>query len=87
MSYTVRIARQAEAYLRKLDEPMKRRIVERLKQIAENPYGAHSKVLTNAGGRRSSRVGAYRIVFGVQRDQSVVDVYVIAPRGRAYRDS
>ena len=85
MSYEVRVARQAEAYFRRLDARTKERIVARLKQIAADPYGPHSKVLTNAGRQRASRVGDCRIIFSIDSEHSSVDVSVIGPRGRAYR--
>ncbi|MDE3096973.1 MAG: type II toxin-antitoxin system RelE/ParE family toxin [Chloroflexota bacterium] len=86
MSYEVRIAKQAEAYFLRLDPRTRQRVLDRLRQIAQDPYGSHSKVLVNAGGRRASRVGDYRIVFAIDAPREIVRVSVIAPRGRAYRD-
>lgn len=85
MSYEVRIARQAEAYLRRLDRPTQQRILRRLQQIAEDPYGLHTKPLVNAAGRRAARVGDWRIVFSVDDAARVVNVSTIAPCGEAYR--
>ena len=50
MSYEVRIANQAEAYFLRLDPRTRQRVLDRLRQIAQDPYGSHSKVLVNAGG-------------------------------------
>lgn len=86
MSYEVRIAKQAEAYFLRLDQRTRQRILDRLRQIAEDPYGPHSKTLANAGGRRASRVGDHRIVFAVDVGNAIVNVSVLAPRGRAYRN-
>jgi mRNA-degrading endonuclease RelE of RelBE toxin-antitoxin system len=61
-------------------------MLERLEQIAEQPYGAHTKRLANAEGRRAARVGAYRIIFSVNEEQRTVDVASIGPRGQVYRD-
>lgn len=86
MTYKLRTARRADAYLRRLDPATERRIAERLEQIAADPYGMHSHVLTNVGGKRSSRVGEYRIVFSINDAEKVVDVDAIGPRGRVYRN-
>jgi len=86
VSYEVRIAKQARAYYLRLDVRTRGRVLDRLRQISEDPYGSHSKLLANAGGRRTSRVGDYRIVFAIDNEQTVVNVSIIAPRGRAYRD-
>ena len=86
MTYEVRIARQAEAYVRRLDERTRQRILSRLRQVAVDPYGPYTKPLTNAAGRRSARVGAWRIVFAVDDTDRMVNVSMIAPREEAYRN-
>jgi mRNA interferase RelE/StbE len=86
LSYEVRIARQAESYLRRLDRRTRDRILDRLDQIAGNPHGPHSKPLTNAAGRRSARVGGWRIIFSVDDEARIINVSVIGPRGDVYRE-
>ena len=61
------------------------RVVGRLDQVAEDPFGPHTKPLEGPGARRAARVGALRIVFTVVRDQRVVDVSDIGPREQLYR--
>ena len=61
------------------------RVVGRLDQVAEDPFGPHTKPLAGPGGRRSARVDALRIVFTVDRDQHLVDVSYLGPRGQIYR--
>ena len=86
MSYDVRISRQAERYVRRLDRRAQERSVRRLAQLAENPRGPYTKPLTNAAGRWASRVGDWRIIFAIDDEARVVDVSVIGPRGEGYRD-
>jgi mRNA interferase RelE/StbE len=86
MTFDLRLAKQAATYVERLDGATQRRIISRLEQLAVDPFGAYSKPLTNATGRRSSRVGDYRIIYSVDVDQRTVDVSAVAPRGRAYRD-
>lgn len=86
MSYEVRIARHAEAYLRRLDRPTQQRMLRRLEQVAANPYGSYTKPLAGPEGRRAARVGGWRIVFSVDDQARVVGVSAIGPRGQVYRD-
>ena len=86
MRYQLRIARQAERYLRRLDQRAQERILRRLTQLAENPRGPFTKPLTNAAGRWASRVGGWRILFAIDDEARVVDVSVIGPRGEVYRE-
>lgn len=85
MTFDVRISRSAERYLARLPRDAQRRIVERLATVAEDPLGHHTKVLAGPGGRRSSRVGGWRIIFTVAHDRQLVEVSDIGPRGQVYR--
>lgn len=57
-----------------------------LRALAEAPFGHGTKPLTNAGGFRAARVGAWRIVYRVDEEAKVVRVETIGPRGQVYRD-
>ncbi len=86
MAYEVRLSRQAEAALRRLDPNLHDRILRRLRDLADDPYGPSTKRLTNAGGLRSARVGDRRIIYDVDEANQVVNVSAIGPRGSIYRD-
>ncbi len=60
--------------------------MRRLEQVPTDPFGPFTKPLTGAGGRRSARVGDWRIVFSVDTGAEIVSVSAIGPRGRVYRD-
>ena len=85
MKFRLWVDPDARAYARRLDVPTQERIRERLRELAADPLG-NSKPLHNAGGRRSSRVGDYRIIFTIDQGRGRLNVLAIAPRGRAYRD-
>ncbi len=85
MSYEVRVARQAEGYFNRLDRQVHARMLRRLNQIAQDPYGPYTKSLVNAASLRSARVGDWRIIFAVDNDKQIVDVSAIGPRGGIYR--
>jgi mRNA interferase RelE/StbE len=85
VSYTVELSRDAARYLRSLGHPDQERIARRIEQIAADPYGPHTKPLTDLAGRRAARVGDYRIVFTVDDEARVVAISDIGPRGQVYR--
>lgn len=83
MNFTVVLSKDAAKKFSKLDSKIKRRIWERLQQLAEDPYNSRlGKPLVNALGRWSSRVGAtWRIIYRIDLDQRRVMVDAIQPRG------
>ena len=83
--YEVVLSRQAARYLERVDRTAQQRIVDRLEQLAEDPWGPFTKPLTNADGLRSSRVGTWRIVYRIEEPTREVVVSDIAPRGEVYR--
>ena len=85
MTYRVRIAGPAQRYVLRLPSAAQRRILGRIGQIAQDPFGPHAKRLTNAEGLRSARVGGWRIIFSVDDAQQVLDVVDVGPRGQIYR--
>ena len=87
MKFSVVHARDAAKKLSKLDTKTRKRILERLRQLEDDPYDSRiGKPLVNALGRWSSRIGAtWRIVYRVERDEKQVIVDAIQPRGEVYR--
>lgn len=84
VAFEVRLSRDAADYLRRVAAPTRERLLRRLRELADDPF-ARSKPLTNAEGRRSSRVGALRIILTVDTDGQIVAVSHIGPRGQVYR--
>jgi len=62
-------------------------MLQRLEQIAADPYGPYTKPLTNAANLRAARVGGWRIVFSVDEEAHAVNVSAIGPRGEIYRST
>lgn len=81
----IQVAHQAADYIRGLDFAIQRRILGRLARIAGDPYGAHTKLLTNGRGRRCGREGGSRIVFRADDAERILQVDDIGPRGQVYR--
>ena len=85
MSFQVRIAGPAQRYLARLPRQAQDRILARIDQIADDPYGPYTKPLRGVGGLRAARVGGWRIVFDVVQAARQVDIADIGPRGQVYR--
>jgi mRNA-degrading endonuclease RelE of RelBE toxin-antitoxin system len=85
VSYGLRIADQARAYLRRLDRDLRRRMGQRIDQIQADPYGPHTKPLAGPGRLRAARVGDYRLVFAVDEAKREVHITEVGPRGDIYR--
>ncbi len=79
------MAHQVSAYIYRLDRSVQKRIADRLRQLAENPYGHYTKPLTGVDHQRSSRVGGWRIIYTVDEALKTVNVSLIASRGEVYR--
>ncbi len=86
MSYSVRLSDPAAKTLARTDKATQRRILARLHELSENPYDPRiSKPFVGMDGMRSSRIGAWRILYTVLLAEKVVYVVAIRPRGKAYR--
>ena len=85
MTYDLHIARNANNYLERLDAKTQQRFANLFEQLSESPL-EHSKPLRGLGGRRSSRVGGWRVIFEVDSATQVIVVSDIGPRGQIYRE-
>jgi mRNA interferase RelE/StbE len=70
-------------YLKSLDKPTQKRIAEKLKEVADDPYNPRLSYPLTSSDKRSTRVGKYRILF--QIDPAILLVSDIGPRGQVYR--
>ncbi len=69
--------------LRRLDPPVKRRIVEALDRFIVDPHAANIVKLSGSSEWRL-RVGEWRVRFEFDDDAMLVVVTRVLPRGRAY---
>lgn len=90
MSWKIEIKPSAEKTYRRLDRPTRKRIREALLELEEsrNPLlGENVRALTGKlRGDYRLRVGEWRVLFTPDKQQKVIYVYAILPRGRAYGD-
>ena len=84
-SYQVRIRRSAEKDLRKLTPTTTRRVWAKIRSLRREPLPSASERLAGSTNEYRLRVGAYRILYEVDREGESVDVFRIAHRREAYR--
>ena len=84
MTYSVRIKRSAARDLKRLDRPIRARIVEAIDGLAENPFKG-TALKGEMKGLRRIRVGEHRIVFEIQDEALVVLVVRVRHRRDVYR--
>jgi mRNA interferase RelE/StbE len=84
--YEVIYSRSASQSLRTLQPAKRQQIIEKVNQIAADPYGKHNNV-TKLQGREGYRlrVGDWRILYTIENDQLVLRVVDVLPRGSAYK--
>lgn len=84
MPYSLKIKKSALKELQRLAKPDRKRVVDAIDKLAENPH--IGKLLKGEwAGLRRLRVGGYRIVYEINEGEVLVLVLRIAHRKNAYR--
>jgi mRNA interferase RelE/StbE len=83
--WRLEITPPARRDLRRLDPPVRRRVLDALDRFVADPRAGD---LVKLRGREESRlrVGDWRVLLRLDDEQLVVVVLHVRPRGRAYRD-
>jgi mRNA interferase RelE/StbE len=84
LALNVKLTSSAAKYLGKLDKTTRRRITDRLNELADKPFDLRISYPLQGTTKRSSRVGGYRILFEVGESDLVIAA--VGPRGQVYRD-
>ena len=84
-SYQIEIKSSASRELEKLPQQIIPRIVEAIKELAENPYSQGVKKLTGFDRTYRIRVGDYRILYNIYQDKLIIEIIRIRHRKDAYR--
>jgi mRNA interferase RelE/StbE len=84
--YKIAYTTQAAKSLLKMPRNSANLIREKLAQIANDPFASipNAKKLQGRPGYRL-RVGDWRVIYEINKDQVVIIVVKIAPRGEVYR--
>lgn len=84
--FKIRILDEATQELAKLDQITSRRIVQRIKWLADNLEVTRLEMLTgDLAGFYILRVGDYRVVYEVLWDEQSILIHAIAHRSKIYR--
>ena len=84
MSYSIEFTNDAKRALKRLDKPVRLRVIEAIQALADTPRPPGVKALTNSSFLRI-RVGDWRIVYEVHDGRLVILVITIGHRGSVYR--
>jgi mRNA interferase RelE/StbE len=84
MKFTTKFDPRAQAELRAIELRTARRILAKLTELENDPYGyATTEIVTRPGVRRL-RVGSYRIFYQVKDGELLILVVAVKNRSEAY---
>lgn len=84
--YHIRILDAASNRLARLDKPTARRVVERVRWLAENLDDIRPEALTgDLAGLYKLRVGDYRVIYEIIVDEQTIVIHEIGHRREIYR--
>ncbi len=87
MMYSVRILKPAAHELGRLDRSIGRRVVERIRWLAENLDSIKPEALTGSlSGFYKLRVGDYRVIYEIIHEEQAIVVHQIGHRREVYRE-
>lgn len=84
MAYRISFKPAAERQLRRLPRQVQVRLIERIDELAGNPYPSGVKKLKAKVDLFRIRVGDYRIIYTVQGDKFVVLIVRVGDRRDIY---
>ncbi|OGO73646.1 MAG: addiction module antitoxin [Chloroflexi bacterium RIFOXYC12_FULL_59_14] len=85
--YRLQVLERAEQDLASLDKEVARRIVKKLKWLAENIESVRREPLTGSlSDFLKYRIGDYRAIYQVLEDERILVIYEIGHRREVYKD-
>lgn len=86
MSFRVKFSHHAAKEIKRLDRTTVKRLRARIEELAADPFShRHSRQMETLPTNRYSRVGDWRIIYGVDEAASELYIVAIRPRSAAYR--
>ena len=82
--YDIELTRNATRELRRLNNPILRRLLNAIEDLKENPRPQGSKKLVNTEELWRIRVGDYRIVYSIADEVKIVTITRVAHRRDVY---
>mgnify|MGYP003881459991 FL=1 len=84
MGFTVHLSRRASKTLRRLPREIRERIINRLRELGNNPFPGGVSRIRGLEDAYRIRVGDYRVLYRILWDEGVILIFRIAPRRAAY---
>ncbi|RLF99107.1 MAG: type II toxin-antitoxin system mRNA interferase toxin, RelE/StbE family [Candidatus Wolframiiraptor sp.] len=82
--YRIQVARRFEKDFRTLDWEMKRRADSIIRRLEAEPF-IGKPLRGELKGKRSLRIGNYRIIYVIDEKNRIITLLTIRPRRTAYR--
>ena len=82
--YKILFTSKARKQINNLPRPVAKRIVEKIQDLAEDPFSRDIKKLVDIPLYRL-RVGDYRIIFDIKADELVILVVKVGQRSNIYK--
>ena len=86
MKYRIEVKRSAAKALKKIPKPDRRRIVEKIDSLAEEPPNPETTKMKGDNPFHRIRVGDYRIVYEIQNEVLVILIVKVGHRKDIYRN-
>ncbi len=80
----ISFVKSAERELLRLDKKLGQRIFHKISLLKDAPYGQNSQKLENGKGYRM-RIGDYRVVYAIDKENQTIIVIKIRHRKEVYR--
>ena len=84
-SYTIEWKAPAEKDLRRIHTELVPKIVQAVESLGEDPFPAGHRKLVGGASSYRIRVGDYRIVYQVDQERRVVEIFHVRHRKDIYR--
>ncbi|MCR8644481.1 type II toxin-antitoxin system RelE/ParE family toxin [Paenibacillus sp. N1-5-1-14] len=87
MTYSIEFDKEAFKYLQKLDKTTRLRIVHSLQILSEDPYHPELDIkrMKGTSDEYRLRVGSYRVIYTVFKQEILIYVIRIGSRGDVYK--
>jgi mRNA interferase RelE/StbE len=85
-SYKIIWKNSAKKELKKLDKTIISRIIEKVEELAKNPYPSGCKKLVGTESNYRIRIGEYRVIYGVCSSYLMIEIIRVGHRQGIYRN-
>ena len=83
-NYRVMFARSARKELERIESDMMPRILSKIESLSQTPRPRDSRKLRTQTALWRIRIGDYRVIYGIDDTQCVIDIVAIRHRSDAY---